>query len=280
LRPPGPRSKCQDQAKAALDIILRKTTMESSVASLVMTEYASCVEANLTGELLDTNEHLNFLSNTLDISKGYFENYTCADFNLTTSPTIRNVTWTNKDTNYNIGILHEREHSKIHLLSDFITDEECQAMEDAANPILHVAVVDDGKGGVEVSKHRKALQAGIKVAWDKEEEGDLIARLSRRVYDYANHVLPGLNIRENGQEDLMSIQYAGRGKNDSEPDQYMPHCDGACAGLPHRYGSRVATTVLYCTIPTQGGHTNFRKSGVHIEPKKNAGVFFLLYWCG
>jgi hypothetical protein len=99
--------------------------MESSVASLVMTEYASCVEANLTGELLDANEHLRFSSNTLDLSKDYFENYTFADFNLTTSAPIRNVIWTNKDINYNIGILHEREHSKIHLLSDFITDEEC-----------------------------------------------------------------------------------------------------------------------------------------------------------
>ena len=61
------------------------------------------------------------------------------------------------------------------------------------------------------------MQAGIKVPWDQEAAGNAIARLSRRVYDYANAVL-GLDIKEHGQEDLMSIQYKGRGFNDAEPD--------------------------------------------------------------
>jgi hypothetical protein len=68
------------------------------------------------------------------------------------------------------------------------------------------------------------MQAGIKVQWDKEAEGDAIARLSRRVYDYTNRVL-GLGIEEHGQEDLMSIQYFGRGRNDTEPDRYTPVSD-------------------------------------------------------
>ena len=94
-------------------------------------------------------------------------------------------------------------------------------MEEAAAPILHKATVADGKGGSEFSESRKAMQAGIKVPWDKEKEGHPIATLSRRVYDYVNHVLD-LNIQHNGQEDLMSIQYEGRGENDTEPDRYMP----------------------------------------------------------
>ena len=58
--------------------------------------------------------------------------------------------------------------------------------------------------------------------WEKEEAGDLIARLSRRVYDYTNHVLPMFEIEEAGQEDIMSIQYFGRGKEDEAPDRYRP----------------------------------------------------------
>lgn len=58
--------------------------------------------------------------------------------------------------------------------------------------------------------------------WEKEKNGDPIARLSRRVYDYTNYVL-GLDIDEHGQEDLMSIQYFGRGANDTAPDRYTPH---------------------------------------------------------
>merc|ERR1712146_495697 len=109
-------------------------------------------------------------------------------------------------------------------------------MELAAKPKLHKATVADGKGGSHFSENRKAMQAGIKVHWDKEKSGDPIARLSRRVYDYVDHVL-GLGIDEHGQEDLMSIQYFGRGVNDTAPDRYTPHCDGDCTGLPHKTGT-------------------------------------------
>ena len=59
----------------------------------------------------------------------------------------------------------------------------------------------------------------------------------------------------------MSIQYKGRGEEDEAPDRYMPHCDGDCeTGLPHRNGTRVATMVMYCDIPTKGGGTNFKNA--------------------
>lgn len=273
LLPAAPRSLCLDRAKVSLEKLSLNPTIDVTEASSAMSAYTSCVEANVTHELLDTNKILSFQSLALNNAVDYFENYTCSDFNLPTSPPIRNETWTNKGKTYEVGIMHDRPRSKIHILSDFITEEECQAMEDAAEPLLHKASVADGKGGSTVSPNRKAMQAGIKVSWDKEEEGDLIAKLSRRVYDYANHVT-GLDIRENGQEDLMSIQYFGRGSNDTEPDRYMPHCDGDCNGLPHKFGQRVATMVLYCTIPSKGGATNFRKAGVHVEPKKGSGTFF------
>lgn len=272
LPPSTERSLCLDQAKASLVDTSFGTVLDTKTVSLTLSQYISCVEANLTSELMDTSTQIQFLSDTLNTAKDYFENYTCVS-NLPTSSPIRNETWTNKENSYDIGILLDRPRSKIHLLSNFISEEECQAVEEAANPILQVAVVDDGKGGSEVSKQRKAMQAGIRVNWDKEADGDLVARLSRRVYDYANHVL-GLNLRENGQEDLMSIQYKGRGSNDTEPDRYFPHCDGACSGLPHKEGGRIATMVLYCTIPSKGGATNFRKAGIHVEPKKGFGTFF------
>ena len=149
-------------------------------------------------------------------------------------------------------MLHEKSSSQIHFIHDFITDDECKAMEEAAQPKLHAATVASGDGGSKLSESRKALQAGILVDWDKEHEGDLIARLSRRVYDYNNYVT-GLNIDEFGQENLMSIQYKGRGEDDETPDRYMPHCDGDCeTGLPHRNGTRVATVVMYCDIPLVG----------------------------
>ena len=72
----------------------------------------------------------------------------------------------------------------------------------------------------------------------------------------------------------MSIQYFGRGFNDTEPDRYTPHCDGECTGNPHKFGTRVATMVMYCKAATKGGHTSFRNAGVHVKPQLYNGVFF------
>ena len=50
----------------------------------------------------------------------------------------------------------------------------------------------------------------------------------------------------------MAIHYFGRGINDTEPDRYMPHCDGDCEGDSFRPGTRVATMVMYCSVPEVG----------------------------
>lgn len=122
-----------------------------------------------------------------------------------------------------------------------------------------------------MSENRKAKQAGVRVPWDKPQH-PLVA-LSQRVYNYTNHVL-GLDIQHEGQEDLMAIEYFGRGRNDTEPDRYTPHCDGDCNGQPHKTGTRMATMVMYCQVPNDGGHTNFRNAGIHVKPVKNAAIFF------
>lgn len=36
----------------------------------------------------------------------------------------------------------------------------------------------------------------------------------------------------------------------------------------------MATIVMYCTLPTKGGSTNFRNAGVHVKPVKGSAVFF------
>jgi hypothetical protein len=151
--------------------------------------------------------------------------------------------------------------------------EECAAMEESAAPTLHHATVVDSKGGSRLLDNSKAMQAGIKVLWQQEKDSNAIARLYRRVYDHTNHVL-NLDIKEFGQEDIMSIQYFGRGRNDTEPDRYTPHCNGDCTRLPHKLGTRVATMVMYCNIPEAGGHTNFRNSGVHVKTELGTAISF------
>jgi hypothetical protein len=203
------------------------------------------------------------------------ENFTCAMVDKESSPDVSTYEWeSDKDeVSRTVHVKFERPAARIHLIENFANEEECLAYEWEAEAKLHRASTADGKGGSQFSLARKALQASIRPKWDLEEKGDGIVSLSRRVYDYTNHVL-GLDISEQGQEPIMSIQYKGRGANDTEPDRYTPHCDGDCQGLPHLEGGRMATMVIYCTIPEKGGHTNFRNAGVHIKPSTGSAIFF------
>jgi len=263
----GCKEKATDKiASAAGDPVKTQEAMDDLV---------ECVEGGVASSLAKANEELSFQAQIRKGMAEQMENYTCVDLEMDTSPALETKIWrSDKDRKRRtVQVLFNRPSSKIHLIDDFISQEECDAMAEAAKPKLHQATVADGKGGSHFSEHRKAKQAGITVHWEKERQGDHIAKLSRRVYDYANYVLD-LNIQEHGQEDLMSIQYFGRGVNDTAPDRYTPHCDGDCDGLEHKSGTRMATLVMYCNIPEVGGHTNFRNANVHVKPKKGSGVFF------
>jgi hypothetical protein len=155
-----------------------------------------------------------------------------------------------------VDVMFSNHAAEIHVVQDFVSPEECKAIEDKSRSHMHRASVASEDGGSKFSPNRKALQAGIAVNWDEEASGDLVARLSRRVFDYTNAV-SDLNLSIEGQEDIMAIHYFGRGKKETEPDRYMPHCDGDCEGDEFRAGTRVATMVIYCTVPTIGGATNF-----------------------
>ena len=262
--------ECQARAKERI----QKAGSDQTAALKAMEDLVGCVQDGVAERLEKVNEDIAFQASIRKDIAAQLENYTCIDDKMESSKDIDTYQWRYKDgISRTVHVKHERPASRIHVIDNFINEDECQAMEEAAARTLHRATVADGKGGSKFSENRKAMQAGIQVPWNKEAEGDPITRISRRVYDYTNHVL-GLDIKENGQEDLMSIQYFGRGLNDTEPDQYTPHCDGDCTGLPHKSGTRMATMVMYCTVADRGGHTNFRNSGVHVKPEKGNGVFF------
>jgi hypothetical protein len=57
-------------------------------------------------------------------------------------------------------------------------------------------------------------------------------------------------------------------------DEYRPHCDGQCHGGPYVHGKRVATSILYCDVPAEGGgQTSFTRSGLMVAP--NVGDLLL-----
>jgi hypothetical protein len=189
--------ECEAAAKA-------KIAASPESTSAAMDELLKCVEAGVTSALEAVNEEIAFQASVRKDIAAMLENYTCVDDTLNSTADISTSTWVDpKDTSTShlVHIKHDRAASRIHVIENFIRDDECAAMARAAEKDLHRATVADGKGGSRLSENRKAMQAGIKVPWNKPFHP--ISRVSRRVYDYVNHVL-GLNIQHNGQEDLVS----------------------------------------------------------------------------
>jgi hypothetical protein len=235
-------AKCKEEAKKKLESVKGDTEKEQSI----MEKYDACLKDGLVPKLMLANDEIVFQTTIRESIAGSMENFTCLDAGMGSSPDVETLQWTNEKDNVTrtVHVKLERPASRIHVVSNFAYPEECAAMQENAESKLSHASVADGKGGTQISVNRKAMQASISPKWKLEADGDLITRLSRRVFDYTNRVL-GLNVSEQGQEPLMSIQYEGRGYNDTQPDRYTPHCDGRCTGEPHMYGNRMATMVIY-----------------------------------
>jgi 2OG-Fe(II) oxygenase superfamily len=267
---------CRNQAVLDMD-------KESYNWTQVVDNLSQCLEDAAASRFQEMNDEIAFENRVLSGMSNAMENFTCADPSKELSEPVETREWTHNDgASYDeddvvtrkVLVMHDRPASQIHVLEDFITKEECDAITEAAKPHLHRGTVADGSGGHTLSDNRKAWQAGIRVQWEKERKRDPIARVVRRLYDYTNDAV-GYNLTVEGQEDLMSIQYFGMGNNSTEsPDQYRPHCDGDCTGLAHKEGGRVATMVMYCDVPDLGGATNFQKANVFVKPKLHAAVFF------
>lgn len=262
-----------EECKKRSMTMVSKPNLSPELATSAIHLLMACVEESVTQRILKADEEIKFQAEIRTQMGAQLENYTCADPTVNTSEPISTHIFNDRSSRMKVNVLHERRRSKILLVNDFISEVECKAMQDAAKSQLHSATVAAPDGGSQFSSSRKAMQAGISVPWAKEGEGHPIAVLSRRVYDFTNHATP-FKIDERGQEDLMSIQYFGRGEDDEEPDRYTPHCDGECTGLPFRPGTRFATMVMYCDMPEVGGMTNFRNAGVHVKPKAGDAVFF------
>jgi 2OG-Fe(II) oxygenase superfamily len=249
--------------------------------SLTLDDTLECYEEELTPIFEENNKEISREAKDRIHLSNILEEYTCQDNELPSSNKGTLRPWLHNGTLRDVRILHERHDSQIHLIPNFITEDECKAIEEAAKRDLHRGTVANGNGGSRLSENRKAWQAGVRVPWERDDDGDFIASYARRMYDYANHA-SGYGMTVDGQEDIMSIQYFGQDGEHPKgssytpetPDRYMPHCDGSCEGLPHRKGARVATMVSYCTVPKRGGSTNFKNADVHVKPELGAAVFF------
>ena len=260
---------CQGKAKEAISAQGDNVTPE--FLSQTYDELMACVEGNVADKLQKVQEEVSFQANLRKSMGELIESYTCVDEGMKTSEAVSTSQWRDGTGKHRqVDVLLNLDTSRVHLIHDFISPEECEAITNAAQGRLQTASTADE---IESLQGLRASYARIPVPGEGETGGDLIASVRRRVFEYANRVM-SFKVAEDGQEDLMVTQYVGRGKDDPSPDRYLPHCDAKCDGSAHESGGRVATMIVYCKVAEMGGSTNFRNAGLHVVPVEGYATFF------
>jgi hypothetical protein len=99
-------------------------------------------------------------------------NYTCADPEMQSAPSIENSTWNHQGKYYAVSKLFQLGGVKIMLIDNFVTDDECSALKERATPHLTRAAVTGENGEAVVSNSRRALAAMVT---PKRNENDILA---------------------------------------------------------------------------------------------------------
>jgi hypothetical protein len=151
----GPRNPDADEIVFRCRLSADTALARGAPIDKVMQDMLDCMEERTTEAIIVKSEELHFQSDLRKKLSSIAENYTCTDPTRETTEPIRTEVWTHNGVTRQVGILHDRPSSQIHILHNFISREECDAVERAAKPLLHRGTVADGKGGSRMSDHRK-----------------------------------------------------------------------------------------------------------------------------
>ncbi len=161
-----------------------------------------------------------------------------------------------------VAVLGSMALPRLVIFGGLLSDEECDALIEAAKPRLSRSLTVATKTGGE-ELHADRTSQGM---FFQRGENDLVSRIEARIARLINWPV------QNG-EGIQVLQYV-------PGTEYRPHYDyfdPAEPGTPtilKRGGQRVGTVVIYLNEPEKGGGTTF--PGVHFEvaPKRGNAVFF------
>lgn len=201
----------------------------------------------------------------LELVSDRSRNYTCADPLMETTAT-PSRTFSYGDSKASVFL--EDKSAQIIVLENFVKEEECTALMERAEPHLVPATVA-GSSMSTLSSSRRAKAASVNPTLSAKPGVDPVTDLFRRGYKFANDQT-GYDLNLEGQEGFSVIKY-------DSTDEYLPHCDGSCAGDEHQKGGRVCTMVVYCQAAEVGGGTTFSAADVFVKGKRGDAVFFSYY---
>lgn len=155
-----------------------------------------------------------------------------------------------------------KANPRVIVFGGLLSDEECDAMIEAARPrLVRSETVQTDTGGSEVNKARTSR--GMFFA---REENAVCAAIERRIARLVNWPLV------NG-EGLQVLHYLPGAQYEPHHDYFDPAKPGT-ASIVARGGQRVGTLVMYLNTPERGGGTTFPDIGLEVAPIRGNGVFF------
>ena len=161
-----------------------------------------------------------------------------------------------------VAVLSVMAAPRIVVFGGLLSDEECDALMEAARPRLRRSLTVATKtGGEEINADRTSQGMFF-----QRGESDLVRRIDARIAKLVNW--PEVN-----GEGIQVLQYV-------PGTEYKPHYDyfdPAEPGTPtilQRGGQRVGTVVMYLSEPDNGGGTVFPDVQLTVAPKRGNAVFF------
>ena len=148
------------------------------------------------------------------------------------------------------------------VFKQFLSDEECDAMIEAARPRLAASTVIDNDSGAN-AMHEGRVSEGMFFA---RCESPLIRRIEERIAELVRWPL------DHG-ETIQVLRYGIGGKYDPHFDYFDPVIPGSAEPI-RIAGNRVGTLIMVLKAPVRGGSTLFPDAGIEVFAQKGNAVFF------
>lgn len=244
----------------------------------------ACLERQVNSTLEETQEEINFQSKTRQDMGELLVNYACHDTSLNTTVTVHNRTWTYSPTKagtktkrarrsvHRMKTLFDSDRSSVQLVENFITQEECNAIQEAA------VASDDNADKLLLPASAKVSSAGVQSVLDK------IQHLIRSSLDIE------VDYSSRSDKDPLLEVYTQQRSVDSEQQCTTESAEsGSCAANDkHEAGEMIvteieddvaATLMIFCgTSKAKGGAIHFPRTGVHVNPAEAEGEALLMIY--
>lgn len=161
-----------------------------------------------------------------------------------------------------VAVLGTMALPRIVLLGGLLSDEECDALIDAARPrMARSRTVATQTGGDEINADRTSQGMFFQRA-----ENELVSRIEARIARLIRWPA------ENG-EGIQVLHYRPGAQYKPHYDYFDPDAPGTAA-ITQRGGQRVGTLVMYLNDAVKGGGTTFPDVGLEVAPRRGNAVFF------